>query len=224
PLAWSPDGRSIVFTSDRDQPGRDDLYRMPADGSGAPQRIAPSDSAQTAADWSSQGVIAFLQGDNIWVIPPDSAARPFFTSKAAAWWPAFSPDGRWLAYASNVSGRMEVYVRPYPAAEPATLVSTGGGEEPLWSRDGRTLFYVNGQEMMAVDVGPGPEFHPGRVRRYLTFPWTLQEYPVRGQDVFPDGSMVIFVRASHDPVQPWGASEIHVVLNFAADLKARVGR
>jgi eukaryotic-like serine/threonine-protein kinase len=224
PLAWSPDGQSILFTSDRDQPGRADLYRMPADGSGAPERLAPSDRDQSASDWSSRGVIAYLQEGDVWVIPPDSEARPFFTtSEATEGWPTFSPDGRWLAYASNQTGRFEVYVRPYPAAEPATLVSTAGGSRPLWSRDGRTLFYDDDSTLMAVDVAPGAEFRPGRARRYLA-PWYFIHFFTRGHDVFPDGSIVFAVNDPDAPVQPWGASEIQVILNFANELRERVGK
>jgi serine/threonine-protein kinase len=221
PLEWSPDSRSLLLSSDREQPGRRDLFIVPADGTGQPARIAVADQGRGAGGWSSQGVIAFLQGGDIWVIPPDSQPRPFITSTALDWWPSFSPDGRWLAYSSNESGRMEVYVRPYPAGAPATIVSTGGGFRPAWSRDGRKLFFDDSQSLLAVDLATGPDFRPGPAYRYLAR-FDFQHAPVRGHDIFPDGSVVYLI---HDPsavVHPWGAPEIQVILNFAAELKERV--
>jgi serine/threonine-protein kinase len=167
-------------------------------------------------------VIAFLQDGDIWVIPPDSQPRPFFTSGAAVeWWPSFSPDGRWLAYSSNASGRFEVYVRPYPAGGPATIVSAGGGFRPAWARDGRRLFYDDGQAMLAVDLAPGPDFRPGPAYRYLAR-FDFQHAPARGHDIFPDGSTLLLVRDPGAVVHPWGAPDIQVILNFASELKERV--
>jgi Tol biopolymer transport system component len=71
-----------------------------------------------------------LEGNDIWILPPDGPPAPFFTSEANDWDATFSHDGRWIAYRSNRSGRAEVYVRPYPGPEPATLISTDGGTNP----------------------------------------------------------------------------------------------
>jgi serine/threonine-protein kinase len=223
PVAWTHDGKTLVFSSDKESPGRTQLFLIAADGSGAPRPIAPSDEFRQAADCSSQGVIAFLQRGDIWVIPPDSQPRRFFTSAAFEGYPSFSPDGRWLAYASDVSGRMEVYVRPYPGGEPATIVSTGGGTRPIWSRDGRRLLFDDGKSMMAVDLAPGPEFRPGPVHRYLaSFDYNLG--PVGGADIFPDGSIILSTSDPSAVFQPWGAAEIQVILDFAAELNVRVKR
>ena len=227
PMAWSPDSRSIVFSSDRDRPGLQNLYRMPSDGSGTPERLTVSDHPQLAADWSSQDVITYLQCENdegqcdIWVIPPDSAPRPFVATPAREGYQTFSPDGRWLAYVSNQSGRDEVYVRPYPEGEPATQVSTGGGDSPMWSRDGRTLLFEGRNAMMAADVAPGNSFYSGRPRPYLV-PWRIGSTPVRTADIFPDGSVVVAVNDSTVPAQPSGATQIEVILNFATELQERV--
>jgi Tol biopolymer transport system component len=231
PFAWSPDGRWLAFTSDRDTPGLMNLYRMPSDGSGAPQRLFSSDSNQFVADWSSQGVLAFLQCDlaetncDVGVIPPDSAPRPFLATPANEFWPAFSPDGRWLAYTSDESGRWEVYMRPYPAGGPPTQVSAGGGGWPMWSRDGRVLIYYQPtpSKVWAVDVAPGPEFRAGRARPYAV-QWSESIEPIRGTDVFPDGSVVLPIPDTSAPPPPQGATEIEVILNFLAELQQRVGR
>ena len=117
---WSPDGRWLGFNSDRDQ-ARHNVYRVRVDGSGEPERLAPSDRAQWMSSWSSQGVIAFLEAGDIWVLPTDGTPAPFFTSEGFESYATFSPDGEWLAY----NGPGGIYVRPYPAAEPATLIADG---------------------------------------------------------------------------------------------------
>ncbi len=229
PMAWSPDGRWLAFTSDRDQP-TSNVYRVRVDGSSEPERLAPSDREQVVSSWSSQGVIAFLQADadgitDIWVLPPDGSPAPFFTSEATEWHPTFSPDGNWLAYTStqNESGREEVYVRPYPGPEPAIQISGDGGANVAWSPDGRQIYYNQGDVLMAVDVTPGDEFQAGRAAPLID-PWTFSFTPVRGYDLFPDGSFVLAVADDDRSLsEQFGVTEFHVILNFFEELKARVG-
>ncbi len=224
--AWSPDGQWLAFESDLD--GGRNLYRVRVDGSGEPERLAPSDRHQWAPSWSSQGVIAWPESDDsggsdIWVLPPDGGPAPFFTSEATEWYPAFSPDGNWLAYVSNQSGSFEVYVRPYPGPEPATLISGDGGSNPAWSPDGRQIYYDQGGVLMAVDVTPGDELQAGRAAPLID-PWTFSSAPGTGYDVFPDGSFVIaVVDDDRSPLEQFGVTEFHVILNFFEELKARVG-
>ena len=211
--------------TDRDV-GVRNLYRLAADGSGEPERLAPSDQAQYVSSWSSEGVIAFLEGGDIWLLPPDGGPVPFFSSEATELDATFSSDGRWLAYGSNRSGRAEVYVRPYPGPEPATLISTDRGENPAWSPDDRQLYYIQPSPpvLMAVDVTLGDDFQAGRptalIDPWLGGMWT----PVRFYDVLADGSLVIAV-ADDDGrtnLERFGATELHVILNWAEELKARV--
>jgi serine/threonine-protein kinase len=230
PLAWSPDSRWLTFSSDRDQ-ANSNIYRLAADGSGEPERLAPSDRSQSVASWSSDGVIAYLEGGDIWVLRPDSTPRPFFTSDASERFATFSPDGRWLAYTSNRSGRSEVYVRPYPGPEPAIPISPDGGSNVAWSRDGRQLYYLQradnpaGLVLMAVDVRPGDDLQPGHPVPLID-PWRGSFTPTRGYDVLADGSFLAQVVLDSDG-DAWTrtnrATELHLILNFFEELKTRVG-
>ncbi len=156
---WSPDGRELVFSSDKG--GLDQLYRKRADGSGESQPVPTPAKASSlwASSWSRDGHIAFTaanspSGFDVFVASaaaPEKAeafvSTPFRESDAA-----FAPDGRWLAYTSNESGRLEVYVRPFPPGGGRWQVSDGGGAYPRWSRDGRQLFYRTDTGIMSAPV------------------------------------------------------------------------
>ena len=228
-MEWSPDGRWLAFSSDRDREGGQNIYRIAADGNGEPERLAPpTERRQTMSSWSSEGVIAWLEHDDsgvfdIWVLPPDGDAAPFFTSAEQETYATFSPDGQWLAYVSDRSERQEVYVRPYPGPGPATLISDGG-VSPAWSPDGLEIYFWRAGVLWAVDVTPGDEFQGGRPAPLID-PWRYYFSPVRRYDVFPDGSFVKSVLdvGGRSPEERYGATELHVILNWAGELKGRVG-
>ena len=156
---WTPDGRRIAFGSDRDSPGMRNLYWTRADGSGQAERLAESPHDQTPFSWDPSGkLLAFTQRvtrDG----PRDVLMLPMEGDETSGWTPreptplldgpfdetqpAFSPDGRWLAYASNESGRFEVYVRPFPSAEGKWQISTDGGTYPTWSPKRNELFFYH---------------------------------------------------------------------------------
>jgi serine/threonine-protein kinase len=233
---WSPDGEAIVLTSDRDGPRN--LYRMASDGSGEPERLAPSEQEQQPSSWSSEGVLAYLQGGDIWVLPPDGDPARFFSSPEAEEYPTFSPDGRWIAYTSEQlgSGQRELYVRPFPGPGLPVRVSTGHVESPAWSKDGRKLYYLEGtgdrHRMMVVDVIPGDPPQVGDPATLID-PWIYDLFgPVRGYDVQPDGSFLALLNeeirgfreeASTLGVHPWmwrfRVGELHVILNFSEVLR-----
>jgi serine/threonine-protein kinase len=154
---WSPDGRELIFASDKG--GFDNLYRKRADGSGEAERLTTSDSSQWATSWSRDGRIAVTAsatgtGFDLQLLPlaGEHKVEPFLSTPFREADGAFSPDGRFIAYESNESGRLEVYVRPVPPGGGRWQVSDGGGAYPRWSRTGRELFYRTDAGIMSAPV------------------------------------------------------------------------
>jgi Tol biopolymer transport system component/predicted Ser/Thr protein kinase len=179
---WSPDGKTIVFSSDRG--GQFDLYTKAAGGGGQEQLLFHSDEMKLAYDWSRDGrYIAFQSrgqktGWDIWVLPTFGDRKPisFLQTQFGETRPVFSPDGKWIAYQSNESGRAEIYVQNFPGPGGKWQVSTAGGVEPAWRADGKELFFGGlDQKIMAVEIQAGETFEAG-VPRAL-FRATIQ--PVR---------------------------------------------
>jgi len=155
---WSPDGRRMAYTVG------DDLFEKGVEGQGEEKPLLKSDELKFACDWSRDGrYIAFCSqgketGWDIWVLPTfgDLKPVPFLKTQFLELMPVFSPDGRFLAYQSNESGRQEVYVQSFPGPGGKWQISTAGGTEPHWRADGRELYYrAPGQKVMAVDVQTG---------------------------------------------------------------------
>ena len=150
--------------------------------------------------------------------------RPFLKTRAKEELARFSPDGRWVAYRSDESGQLEIFVQRFPGPGPKWQVSTEGGSEPRWSRSGRELFYrqddkVNRQndKMMVVDVETAPTFRAGRPR--VLFEGQFYDFGINCYDVSPDGSRFIMIK--EDPAE-LGPAHVNVVLNWFEDVKRRV--
>jgi eukaryotic-like serine/threonine-protein kinase len=131
--------------------------------------------------------------------------------------PTFSPDGRWVAYQSNESGRDEVYVAAFPGPGMKVLVSTEGGAEPVWSRDGQELFYRSGDKMMAVAIMIQPAFRASKPQVLFEKPYAV--YGPRNCDVTPDGQHFLMIKESE---QVADVTHINVVLNWQEELKRLV--
>jgi eukaryotic-like serine/threonine-protein kinase len=177
--------------------------------------------------WSPDGqLLAFMEnnpttGYDIWVLRlSDRKAQPFLRTPFNESVPRFSPDGRWLTYVSNESGRYEIYVQPYPGPGGKWQISTEGGTEPTWNSNGRELFYRSGDKMMAVDIATQPSFAAGKPRvlfegRYVPTPATSPNY-----DVSPDGQRFLMLKPNEQEAS--APTQINVVLNWFEELKRRV--
>jgi len=161
---WSPDGTRIVFGSSRT--GSIDLYERPASGATPEQLLLASSNPSLPIDWSPDGRFILYRdidpnsGYDLWVLPLSGDRKPFPVAKT----PfeerdgQFSPDGRWVAYRSNESGRFEVYVLPFPGPGGKVQVSTNGGTQPRWRHDGKELFYIApDSKLMAAPIAVSPD-------------------------------------------------------------------
>jgi Tol biopolymer transport system component len=149
----------------------------------------------------------------------DTALVPLVVSPAGELYPALSPDGRWLAYASNESGAAEIYVRPFPQTATAKWqVSTAGGREPAWARSGRELFYLNGRsEMVVAEVQTGATFSVGRQRTLFPASEFARPGPVPSFSLSPDDKRFLMVREGEASQQ----SELIVAENWLEGLRGK---
>jgi len=218
---WSPDGKQILFTSNRKQLGFH-FYLKNADGSGFEEEVADLGPGllANAWDWSRDGKYALIRkGIELWYFSwSERVAKPLLQAKWTARNAQFSPDGRWVAYASNETGRMEIYVSAFPTANGKWQVSSAGGQEPRWRQDGRELFYLSAEgKMMAVAVTAGASFEAGLPSVLFQ---THRRQPVSAQDFFSydvSGDGKRFLIATR--VDEANAAPLSVLLNWASEME-----
>jgi len=233
---WTPDGQHIVFASMRDTPLN--LFRRAADGTGADERLTTSANGQRPTTMSPDGARVVFEENSpntAWDLRSLSlngkrqttslVSTPFDERN-----PEISPDGRWLAYESNESGREQVYVRSFPNVDSAIYqISTEGGRSPVWARNGRELFFVNGTTLLSVAVqlsGPFTHGNPIKLFEGRSLLLDARLYGSTGgayrmYDVTPDSQRFLMVKEINDDqsaTRPW----MIVVLNWFDELKAKV--
>ena len=223
---WRPDGKYLVFNSDRD--GQRNLYGIPADGSALePDRLSTSANFQEPEAWSPDGQWILFQEiapktrtDLMLLgIGGDKKSRPWLQTEFDEDEASFSPDGRWVSYVSDQTGRAEVWVRPFPGPGAPVRVSPDGGHEPLWSRNGAELFYQSGRKLMTAELAskePELRFKMPRVLFEGGFVPYDPNVP-RTYDVAPDGRFLMIQEGQRPP-----SASLVVVQNWLEELKRRV--
>jgi serine/threonine protein kinase/dipeptidyl aminopeptidase/acylaminoacyl peptidase len=232
---WTPDGQRIVYSS---LEGRtNNLFWIRADGAGDAQRLAESKYPQAEHSFRPDGkVLAFAQfnpgtGWDVMTLPIEGdeksgwkpgEPKPFVNSNFQERSPAFSPDGRWLAYQSTESGNYEVYARPFPGPGGKWQISTGGGLIPKWSRNGKELFYstLDNKIMMVTYTASGDSFHADRPQL-----WSPGQFTERGNaysfDLHPDGKRFAVLKAPGTEQAP-AVNKVSFIFNFFDELRRKL--
>ncbi|MBI2690118.1 MAG: PD40 domain-containing protein [Acidobacteria bacterium] len=214
---WSPDGTQFAYSGDRD--GKIGLYSRKASG-GPEQRLVDAEFDQYPYDWSRDGKFLIYCEVNpqskldLWLLPlaGESKPRVFLRTPFSEDSPRFSPDGHWVVYVSDESGKNEVYVTSFPAAEGKWQISTAGGAYPRWSNDGREIFYESSDgQMMAVPVlGRPGKFESSKPKRLFPHP-----LPGRHFEVGPQGDRFLMMVTA----EGHGRNELTVFLNWQSALR-----
>jgi serine/threonine-protein kinase len=216
---WAPDGSRIVF---RTMGG---LRWLAVDGGGRGEAISGTTSADYPGSISPDGArLLFVR------LSPDTSGDLYLASlggnsqtQAILKTPAyegsarFSPDGKWIAYSSNESGQMEVFVRPYPAPDRKWQVSTQGGTQPVWNPNGKELFYRNSNKMMSVEVSAGADLRLSQPRVLFDRQYAFGSgITIPNYDVSPDGQRFAMIKDESS------GTHLNVVLNWLRELQERV--
>ena len=224
---WTPDGERITFVSPRN--GSINIYWKRVDGSGDEEPLLIRSDHHQVGSWTADGKrLAFMAANrdtglgDLWVLNEESEASPVAVTPFDEQEPSFSPDGRFIAFASNETGRDEIYVQRYGISGGKRLISNKGGREPVWSRDGSEIFYRQHGALMVVAVESGEEltFEQPQMLfedRFLS-PFMNTSVGETTYDVSPDGRHFVMIQRSADAKR----NQIHVVLNWFEELSRLV--
>jgi Tol biopolymer transport system component/predicted Ser/Thr protein kinase len=218
---WTPDGKRIAYISNSTGPRN--IFWQLADGTGGLERLNTSPQLSIPGSWSPDGkVLAYAiidphMGYDIWTMTPsDHKTQIFLQTKFNESAPQFSPDGRWLAYSSDESGHNEIYVVPYPGPGGKWQISSDGGREPLWNRNGRELFFRNGNKMMATPIDTQHGFSAGTPKMLFQGQYVTLANSTPNYDVTADGQKFLMLKSTVQPTQ------INVIVNWFEELKQKV--
>jgi serine/threonine protein kinase/Tol biopolymer transport system component len=234
---WSPDGKRIAFASLRN--GKWGIYLKSADGTGDEELLLESESVKAPMSWSADGnFIAYYVNDpktkeDIWVLPLSGEKKPFpiLQTPFSERYPQISPDGKWIAYDSNETGKSEIYVRPFPTGAGKWQISTSsaaGAVGATWRRDGKELFFFDGAtnagKMMAVDIRTaGASLEHGTPHELFSTSVAAPSHSVAFSPlaVSPDGQRFLLTRAESDNSAVSSTAPLTVVLNWTAGLQRK---
>jgi eukaryotic-like serine/threonine-protein kinase len=223
--AWSPDGKVVAWAGSRANLLRG-IFRQPADGTGTEELIWQLENHAHVRDWTPDGRSLVIEvgdpymGTDIWRLdlgsPP--SAKVFLQTQFNERCSRLSPDGHWLAYKSDESGRDEIYVQSFPQAGSKVQVSTTGGDQPVWSRDGKRIFFRSDGAFQEITFAPGspPTVSKARFVFRDTFD-DPQSNTHTAYDVFPDGRFVMI-----QPTNKSDTAEVVLVVNWLEELKRLV--
>jgi len=214
---WSPDGSRLVFSSNRQVTF--DLYIKNSDGTQQEKSLVHGDNDSFPSDWSRDGkYILYTQGSDLWFLTlQDLKSSLFLKAPSVVRNGQFSPDGKWVAYASNESGKWEIYVTSFPDARGQWQVSTAGGEQPRWRGDGKELFYLSSDgKIMAAPVTTGTNFDSGTpVALFQATPRPpVPIFDLFVYDVSRDGQRFLIATQ----VGQTATAPMSIILNWAAKL------
>jgi serine/threonine-protein kinase len=226
--SWSANGRDVLYVMDRTGSGVGPAYSRRADGTGVARLLKASsteDFGQIATSRDGRWLILRTapvgagNPDILGLEGADTTLVPLVTSPASEFHPSLSPNGRWLAYASNESGAFEVYVRPFPETAAAKWqVSTAGGSDPVWSSTGRELLYLNGKgEMVSAEISAAATFSVGKQRVLFSATQFSRIGPVPSFSLSPDDKRFLMVREGEATQQ----SELVVAENWMEGLRGK---
>jgi serine/threonine-protein kinase len=237
---WTPDGQRIVYSS-QEKGGAYNLWWIRADGAGNPQRLTESKNEQRATSWRPDGnALAFRENNpdtggsgDIMSLPIEGneqsgwkigEPKPFVNSAFREDFPAFSPDGRWLAYHSNESGSNEIYVRPFPGPGGKWQISNGGDNYPKWSGNGKELFYRSRDSkiMVATYTASGDSFRADKPQLWSPGQFTNLGGGVGNFDLHPDGQRFAVLKAPGTEETTAGVNNVTFIFNFFDELRAKL--
>ena len=218
---WSPDGLRIAYSSQQGD-GGDGLFWQAADGTGSveqlaesPGQIFPTSFLPDATGLLVYGAVGSSDDIAIFRLEGEENAIPLLETTFEELNAEVSPDGRWMAYSSDESGRHEIYVRPFPDIDAGRWqVSTGGGVQPLWARNGRELFYRDGDALIVVSIQTDSSFTQGNPEVVFEDKY-VGGLTGRSYDISPDGERFLMIRQAGDAS---GMAQIIVVQNWFEEL------
>ena len=226
---WNPDGKYLSFSWSKAGPLG--IWWKALDGSAEAKPLATSEFNLFPGSWTRDGRFLSVTESNPktrWNIlifdMKEQKLQSFVATDAWEQWPDFAPDGRWLAYVSDKTGRNEVYVRSFPGGDKEYVVSNNGGSSPLWSPDGRELFYrdLEAKKLIKVDITTQPDFSVGQPLVVFEFATGIVTNPIRSHDITPDGRDFLFCVSSQPGPKPVSVTQLNLVQNWFEELKRLV--